>query len=170
MKNRSIIFVGMILVAFGAMACGEEEPNVADPSAESQGYIDDTSDYTSWSIFGEDDTPKESATHGGAFVVTYGNSSAHEAIEAEDYPFPEGTLIVKEQYPSADAGSPNTLSIMAKRSDDENDWYWLQTDTSGSVRIMGGNPVEGDVSMCSDCHGAATTKDMVYVDTYPWAE
>lgn len=163
-QKKWIVGLGMLIGLGVSVGCGGDSAELVEPNAQSQGYIESFEGYESWFRM-SDETPTLSAQHGGDYIITYGNELAENAIEAEEFPFPAGTIVVKEQYGSPE-GSPRTLSVMVKESDQEGDWYWLQTDMDRMVRVMGGEAVEGNVSMCAGCHGGASDTDRVFLQAY----
>ncbi len=82
-----------------------------------------------------------------------------------DFPYPEGTIVVKESFApdsSGKKGNLTGLTIMVKREagydPDNSDWEYLMTSADGAVQM------QGKVGMCIDCHTGAYDTD--YVFTY----
>ncbi len=139
------------------------------PSEDTRSVLDSIEGYGEWSTFSENSELMESSGHapGGnaLFVLTYRNSVVEQAEKDGTLPLPDGSLLVKENYPSADAESPAALTIMAKR---EGEWYWAQTTPEGRVLSdPEGNPVEGtDVAMCKNCHMMVEDNDFVFLHDF----
>ncbi len=98
-------------------------------------------------------------------VALCDNSTAQGAIDEEDFPFPDGSTLVKEVY----GGDQElmALDVMSKR---DGAWYWLGTADDGqTVRLHEGDLIEGDVAMCSGCHGGTAPSpptDSVFLAEY----
>ncbi len=145
------------------------KPSLLEPSEEAQAVIDSYEGYTEWSTFEENATRMQSSGHapGGnaMFVQTYRNSVVEEAEKDGTLPLPDGSVIVKENYPSADAEDPMALTVMAKTN---GEWFWLQVTPSGEVMTdPDGAAMEGfDVPMCVTCHSIVSDNDYVYLHDF----
>jgi hypothetical protein len=158
------VFAGVALFV-GLVGCGGEDG--AEPNAESLQIFEQIEGYSSWRNIGDKDSRTLSSTHSGMYTVSYHNDVAREAIESGSLPFPQGAIIVKESYASADDADPVALSIMAKQSSTAGDWYWIQSPGNSRVVVDGGSALEGrDVPMCASCHAAVAETDHVYLNTY----
>ncbi|MCF6334538.1 MAG: cytochrome P460 family protein [Spirochaetales bacterium] len=83
----------------------------------------------------------------------------------EDYPFPEGTIIVKESFKN-DKGSKGALSnltVMVKResgySPDYGDWEYIITKPDGAIAQ------QGTLSVCIKCHARGEDKDYTFINS-----
>lgn len=162
MNYRRICIALLALLTLTSLACGSDD--TVEPSSETQTYLDQIDGYDSWRILSEE-TPTQSASHSG-HIITYINTDGSDAVDAEDYPFPEGTTLVKEVFDEPDASSPSALDIMAKTDDTEEAWYWIGATGDGQrLRTNEGSAIEGDVAMCASCHSGSDT-DAVFLNEY----
>jgi hypothetical protein len=147
-------------------------PMLAEPSEEAAKVLDDIADYEAWSLFAENEERMESASHapGGMkmWVLAYRNDIVAEAETQGTLPLPDGSIIVKENYPGEDAETPMALTVMAKQ---DGEWFWLQSTPDGKVMVdPEGNPMAGtDVPMCLTCHEGAEDNDFVYLHDFDTA-
>ena len=97
--------------------------------------------------------PIEGRTHGRTDIYV---NQTREKIASDGeltYPFPDGTVIVKEVLESG------LIAIMRKVEGidpDHNDWQWIEYGSSGSVL--------GKDNSCWGCHSGAKSKDYVFTD------
>lgn len=121
-------------------------------------------DYKSWTRMNE--TPVFSATHGGSFVVTYVNSTGLAAARTGRFPFPVGTVIVKEAFANEGCkpGTPGAVFVMDKRArgydPGANDWHWVRYNADGT--LWGAGKSDSKVSFCPACHQTAKVNDYVF--------
>ena len=132
--------------------------------------VADFADYQSWTkINTETITGDISAMLGSAhegnkgFREVYVNETGEAAaLGNAAYPFPEGTIVVKESYKDAGGskGSLANLTIMVKRDggydSDNGDWEYLMASPAKAVQM------QGKLGMCIDCHAAAYDSDFVF--------
>jgi hypothetical protein len=119
--------------------------------------------YKSWSQFpGASPDLIKSGTHNGDFVRSYMNPVAVEAIENFTGEFPDGTILVKEQYADAEGKTLNGHTVMFKLDGydaDHGDWYWVAFNGKGETTQH-----NGQASYCYDCHMAVSSLDWVYTN------
>lgn len=115
-------------------------------------------DYKSWKLFpGTTAQMRGNAPH-GAFITTYVNEPALNAIEKKRGAMPPGSILVKENYGTDRNLAAVTLMYKSEGFDpDRNDWYWMQRMADGSVRA------EGKVSGCINCHTAQASNDYLFL-------
>jgi hypothetical protein len=130
----------------------------------------DFADYQGWTkvntetITGDVTAMLGSAHEGNkGFREVYVNAAGEAvALGRAAYPFPEGTVVVKESYKDSGGskGALANLTIMAKRESgydsDNGDWEYIMASPSQSVQM------QGKLTMCSDCHAAAFDSDYVF--------
>ena len=139
--------------------CGKKAQNPCNPCGgkmKATGKVyNDATHYRSWTKLTE---PALSLGHGGKHVVTYANSSAHDAIKRDRFPFKSGAKFVKEGYEDAGghAGELTTLYVMEKRG---SDWYYAMTDVKGHIQMEG---MSQQAQMCASCHAGAKKTDYVF--------
>ncbi len=148
---------GLLAESLGAQAqvlphgASPGEPT-AEPAGEARQIVQQALGYRSWARFPDYQRPKLSRAHWSAYVVAYFNLAAASAARTRDAPFPDGSILVKENRLQPD-GQPTALSIMAKQG---NAWYWIQATPGGRVFTTSGKPLSGrDVASCAGCHSAA---------------
>lgn len=100
---------------------------------------------------------KPSSIH-GARVKTFLDATGLETYQAGSFPYPEGTLSLKESHASEN-GPIQRLYVMKKiinYDPEHNDWYY-------AVMSLDGVPSQqGKVQMCISCHQSAAPKDYIY--------
>jgi len=133
-------------------------------SADTKALWGDISDYAKWGQFPESTELTLSETHNNMFVISYVNDVVTKAVADGTVPLPDGAIIVKENYAKKDDPMPMALTVMSKMG---KDWYWAQGTPDGQVFMGPDGPLEGkNVSMCVNCHGAATDNDSVLTHTF----
>jgi len=148
-------------VAFAAAlltlsACSEESPSreVYDLAIAGDAYKD-------WARFpNATDALYPSGQHNGDFVRSYMNDVAVAAIADFKGTFPDGTILVKEQYADAEGKTSNGHTVMWKRDGydpEHGDWYWIAFNAKGET-----TSADGMAPYCSDCHTAVKANDWVY--------
>ncbi|MFN0164838.1 MAG: cytochrome P460 family protein [Bryobacteraceae bacterium] len=94
----------------------------------------------------------------GAFITTYVNDLALNAINAKRGAIPPGGMVLKENYTPDRTLAAVTLMYKAEGfNPDANDWYWMQRTADGNV------PAEGRVAGCINCHNAKAGNDYLYL-------
>lgn len=164
MPRFSHVYSIFIVVAVPVIVgCGDSDSTSTEPTDETRQYLDEMEGYDAWTPLNEE--AKHSQSHGGRYIVTYQNQTAEDArgdVEAGESTFPEGSLFVKELHPEP-GGEVVGFDAMAKLSDEEGDWYWIQA-TADRSEIRDGN--QGDVDTCTACHGGPDAYDYVFLDAY----
>lgn len=93
----------------------------------------------------------------GAFLTTYVNEPAYKAIAGKKGKFPEGALIVQDNFDKNK--KLKTVDVMFKvkgYNPQDGDWFWVQYKPDG--RVMS----EGKIDECIKCHAAQKTNDYVF--------
>lgn len=99
--------------------------------------------------------PAEGGPHGG-FIDLYINDVMEDAI-AEGVPlerWPEGSIIVKDGWSSAEGGSFEYLSFMERR---DGGWFWGEYTGSGRLVSAGKND-----STCTGCHSSGEDQVLAF--------
>jgi len=162
----SFRFTGLIVTAALISGCSAFMP-------------DTWSDYQSWyKVTPEpttgDPTGALDGEHSGtdAYRVIYVNPIG-EAVNRgeEDFPYPEGTVFVKETYPSlerAESQSRPGLTVMVKLAEGEspgtNDWEFVAGGT-GMMGLMRGAEGSRWGEFCGDCHVRAFATDYNFINS-----
>ncbi len=103
--------------------------------------------------------------HAGAegFREVYINKTGKKVSTGrEDFPYPMGTIIVKESYTNEDGkkGELTGLTVMIKRGGlydpDNGNWEYMMVTPENEVMA------QGRVEMCIGCHAEATETDWVF--------
>jgi hypothetical protein len=117
--------------------------------------------YKSWAQFpGASPDLNLSGQHNNTFVRSFMNDVAVAAIADFDGSFPEGTILVKEQYEDAEGKvlSGHTVMLKIDGYDSEHgDWYWVAYDGKGKTTQFAGTP-----KYCWECHTGAMANDWVF--------
>ena len=162
---------GRVVVAVVAVACAVSwrtfaQTKPAEPPAgptveatgEAKRVLHDIEGYRSWPKFSRyEKGPKQSKGHGGTFVVAHYNEVAARAVRDSASGFSDGSVLVKENRPQADA-EPASLTTMAKLN---GAWFWVKSTPDGKVFTAKGKPLAGAVQGCIGCHVQAP-RDMVF--------
>ena len=111
--------------------------------------------YKSWQQFpGASPDLIASGLHNGDFVRSYMNDVAVAALAGFDGTFPDGTILVKEQYEDAEGKVLSGHTVMLKIDGydaDHGDWYWVAYNGKGETTQFAGKP-----EYCYGCHASAT--------------
>lgn len=130
------------------------------PEADGQAvynYITKTAPYQSWSLYpGTAKLYKGQHPH-GALLTTYVSGNAEAAIKARAGQFPDGSIIVKENYmPDQTLGAVTVMYRVNGYDPDAGDWFWAKYKADGAIEA------EGKVAGCIGCHTAAIQNDWVF--------
>ena len=145
-----------VLMMTLSVACSED-----DPSREAYDIAIAGDAYKDWEQF-PNATPdlKPSGQHNGDFVRSYMNDIAFKAIADFSGEFPDGSILVKEQFADVEGTKPNGHTVMWKREGydpEHGDWYWIAFNGAGETTVH-----NGMASYCSDCNAAVKTAAWVY--------
>jgi len=131
-------------------------------------------DYKSWEKVSETPStgpsPGLGAVHKGpeGFRFVYVNAVGREVIKGEGpYDYPEGTVIVKEQYDDQaafEAGGQPDVTVSLKVADvaggGKDNWHWADSYKSTA----------GESAFCSGCHSVPLATDFVFSNATYLAE
>ena len=120
-------------------------------------YISSENPYTNWSLWpGKKKLYSGTQPH-GAFLTTYVNDIALEALKTGRGEFPQGSIIVKENYSKEKKlGAVTVMFKVEGYNLDAGNWYWLKYQPDGPVEA------EGKVDSCINCHRAKMAADWVF--------
>jgi hypothetical protein len=97
-------------------------------------------------------TCRNSVEHGLVNVVVRVRAEQKDLYEAGPYPFPQGSLVVKEEYRDSGCTDLTGYTIMRKEAGgyfaEGGDWQWFTLDPLGTTLKDGKAPT------CSHCHAA----------------
>jgi hypothetical protein len=158
-KTRWIV-VAALTLSGAAVGCagGEEEE---DLSRELYDLSIAGDAYKSWQMFpGAATELYASGQHNGDFVRSYMNDVAFAAVSGFSGEFPDGSILVKEQYADAAGETLNGHTVMWKRAGydpEHGDWYWVAYTGAGATTKH-----NGQAPYCYDCHAAVKATDWVF--------
>lgn len=104
-----------------------------------------------WAIWPGTEAMKEGKSPHGAYLTTYVNEAALNAINEGADAMPEEALVVKENY--MEDQTLAKITAMAKMG---GDWYWMVYDAEGTVLQ------EGNLTSCIECHMSAEKDQLFY--------
>ncbi len=142
-----------------AVATASSQP-ARDPTLKTGPF----KDYHRWARMNA--TPIFSATHGNSFVVTYVNPTGLPAARTGTFPFPAGSVIVKEAFENQGCrpGRRGAVFVMEKREPgydpDGNGWHWVRYNPDGT--LWGEGKSGGPMDFCRACHSVARVNDFVF--------
>jgi Cytochrome P460 len=130
------------LLLIAPAACGGE-----DGGQETTLFPDDYA-----ATFEEVRDCRRSADHDLSYVRVLADPAAREPYQGREQAFPEGAVVLKEEFDFADdscSGDIVRWTVMSKLADgaapDNLDWRWQTVDTERSV-------VDEDAVRCAGCH------------------
>jgi hypothetical protein len=164
--KKYLLFMLVAVVSL-MVACGqqtaEEQNNEEMPAEETTNEEMETPEETTaetlwadiqnreeWPLMPGTEEMQEGKSPHGAFLTTYINEPAMEAIDANAEMMPDGAIVAKENYNENEEYVK--LTAMAKM---DGSWYWLVYGPEGEVMN------EGEIQSCIDCHNNAE-KDMLF--------
>lgn len=107
----------------------------------------------------------QGAEHGPINIVVRVRSELAAQYDNGPYPFPEGTLIVKEEYRDQECADLMGYTAMRKEQSgyfpESGDWQWFSLDPYGVVLKDGKQPT------CTKCHAdcnAKTRRDFTCIE------
>ena len=162
MKRGFFTAIKIAVLSLGLVMCATTDVNKTETGAF-EGYESWTKVNTE-TITGDTTSALGSAHEGTmgfreVFVNTAGETVA---LGKASYPFPEGSILVKEAYKNSggNKGALSNLTIMVKREagydPDNGDWEYLMTNAAKSIQR------QGPLDMCIGCHSAASSTDFVF--------
>ncbi len=120
-------------------------------------YITQTEPYKKWALWpGKGEFYKGLQPH-GAFLTTYVSKGALKTINKKTGSFPNGAILVKENYtPKKELDSITVMYRVKGYNPDAGDWFWAKYAADGTVQA------EGNVKGCINCHSIQKMNDWVY--------
>lgn len=120
-------------------------------------YISEKNPYTGWQLWPGTHQMFPGKRPHGAFLTVYVNDTALNSLNAHEKKFPQGSIIVKENYTAAKKLDAITAMYRVKGYNPMGgDWYWLRYTSEGKIQA------EGQVTSCIGCHSAMITRDWVF--------
>lgn len=140
-----------------ALAGGNQSELPVKKVGELYQYISRGNPYTGWQLWPGTHKMFPGRRPHGAFLTVYVNDIALKSLKAGEKKFPQGSIIVKENYTAA--RKLDFITAMY-RVDGYNpmggDWYWLKYSPKGGVEA------QGKITSCIGCHSAMITRDWVF--------
>ena len=122
-------------------------------------YITSKNQYTNWELWPGTKELYEGTQPHGAFLTTYVNDIAQDALQADKDTFPNGSIVVKENYNKNKKLAAVTAMYKVKDyNPSDGDWYWIKYLPNGQVEA------EGKVGSCIRCHSKMKSKDWVFTE------
>lgn len=164
--HRPAVFTSLSLVAASAVLAGCAALGIGgEPDAR-------WADYKTWTKASDEPTtgasPGLGAVHLGptGYRIVYVNDIGKDTLLGEGpYEYPEGTVIVKEQYKTEEAalsgeGAAVTVSLKVGSGEGADTWHWAPGYTKAA----------GESQFCSGCHSIPFAKDFVFSNATYLAE
>lgn len=120
--------------------------------------------YKEWARFPGGDALYESAQHRGDWVLSYLNEEAAAAVADWPGEFPDGSILVKEQYADEAGATLNGHTVMWKISGydpEHGDWFWAAFGPSGETTKQGKD------EYCWGCHQQSASAADWVVTAFP---
>ena len=157
------------LVIF-AIACGASALPTATPTPEPalpathaeavMQYLQNVNYQSGWELWPGLGEKYEGPPPHGMLLTTYLNDDAFNALAGEAGSFPNGSIIVKENYtPDGVLDATTVMYKVAGYNPEHNDWFWAKVLADGTVEA------EGQVEGCQACHSQEQNND--YIMTEP---
>ena len=162
--KRFFLLIVFTVGLFSVYAEGQQEGTSAS---------DDFSDYLNWvKVNQETITGDETGVLGPAherakgFREIYVNEAGKAVAYGEaEYPYPEGSVILKESFTEKDGGKGKlaSITVMIKREEgyDRDNGNWEYVNANGDFKISR----QGKIGMCIGCHSVMSGKDFTFWDS-----
>jgi hypothetical protein len=192
MKTRvGLAILCAVIGGFGVLKLalpGGAEPGVPRAGADenpvqidSSNLIQVLSNYKSWKVVNPEryfvpnptaalcaaPTQAEVSPHRGKYILVYTNPRAERPLTQMKTPvFPRGAVVVKEKYASAEAETPELLTVMVKQAKGYNpaagDWAYFVV-SAPELKIIAG----GKLKNCASCHTISKASGYVFRSYLP---
>jgi len=161
---RKLIYLTVIVLAIGFIYVGTGiSGDSTDQAAKLWSSLQDAKYQSSWALWPGKGKLYQGQHPHGAFLTTYINETAANALKAGVKDMPKGSIIVKENYmPDKKLGA---VTVMEKTGDGKDDYFWVKYMPNGSVAKMememDGKKMEvtlaGTPKGCVGCHVASVS-------------
>jgi len=160
---RKLLFLSVIVLALGFVYVGNSiSGDVSEQAATLWGSMQDAKYQDNWALWpGKGKLYTGTHPH-GAFLTTYTNETAANALKAGVKEMPKGSIIIKENYmPDKKLGA---ITVMEKTGDGKDDYFWVKYMPDGTIAKkeveMNGKKMSvtlaGSPKGCIGCHAAST--------------
>lgn len=164
-KTSFLVFLASLCLVVSGFSCAElgkmKEAKAREVEASGSAiwiYLQKADYRSTWKMWPGKGKLYEGTQPHGAFLTTYINSIAYDAVNAKKGELPAGSIIVKENY--APDKKFVAMSVMYKvegYNPEANNWFWVKYQLDGKI------DAEGKVERCIGCH--TTRKDNDYIWT-----
>jgi hypothetical protein len=141
------------------IACMKKDPQIpARGSGQALWtYITKTSPYTGWELWPGKGKFYEGTEPHGILLTTYANDVAQHAVKYHLPKYPDGSIIVKENYtPAKTLAAVTVMQKIKGYNPSAGDWFWVKYGPDGTIMK------EGKVGGCIKCHTDAKKTDYVF--------
>lgn len=158
--SRTILLPLALLVSLAlaglALAMSHGKMPAADGKAVIE-YISTTNPYQGWVLWPDKGKLYKGQHPHGAFLTTYLNASAAEAVKAKSGTLPAGAMVVKENYsPEKKLAAVTVMYRVAGYNPEGGDWFWLKYGPDGAIEK------EGKAPGCIACHASVKANDWLF--------
>ncbi|MEQ9618854.1 MAG: hypothetical protein RIG61_06740 [Deltaproteobacteria bacterium] len=161
---KKIICLSVIALLFGVVLAGVSYAGDTEKqAAQLWSTIQDAKYQDNWALFpGKGKLYKGTEPH-GMLLTTYVNETADQALKSGAKELPMGSILIKENYMPDEKLA--AITVMDKRGDDKDDWFWVKFNPDGTVatmemekdgKKMTTSVAGGKHTMCAMCHAAST--------------
>jgi hypothetical protein len=110
-----------------------------------------------WQLWPDKGKLYQGAEPHGMLLTTYLNDVAMSALSGDASSFPDGSIIVKENYtPDGVLDATTVMYKVAGYNAEHNDWFWAKVLADGTV------DAEGQVEGCQACHMSKRDNDYIW--------
>ncbi|MCH7949734.1 MAG: hypothetical protein E2O72_03850 [Candidatus Dadabacteria bacterium] len=159
---KKLLYLTIVILAFGFVYVGTViSGDSTDQAAKLWSSIQDAKYQDNWALWpGKGKMYKAQPPH-GAFLTTYINETAANALKAGVKEMPKGSIIIKENYmPDKKLAA---ITVMNKTGDGKDDYFWVKYMPDGTVAKKEVEkdgkkmsvPVAGTPKGCVGCHVAS---------------
>ena len=162
MRTVRLLFglVFLVVACVSATSPAVEMPLATGASL--QAYLDVQDYRETWALYpgkGKLYKPEIPSPH-GAFLTTYLNEAALQAIEDKRGALAEGSIIVKENYMLDGTCAGATVMYKVQGYDPSNkDWFWAKWGAQATIEE------EGMVQGCITCHSSKRDNDFIWTSS-----
>jgi len=132
---RKLLYLTVIVFAVGLLYVGEGiSGDSTKQAAKLWSSLQDAGYQDSWALWPGKGKMYQGQHPHGAFLTTYINETAANALKAGVKDMPKGSIIIKENYmPDKKLGA---VTVMDKTGDGKDDYFWVKYMPDGSVAKM----------------------------------
>lgn len=151
--NKNLRILMLLIAGTAIVSCAYDEaarePTLPEPTASAVwNYLQAENYEARWAFWPGKDALYEGQPPHGAYLTTYVNPLALDALTNNAATMPTGSFIVKENYSPEKTLAAVTVMYKAPAgyNPEHNDWFWLKRTADGEVEAA------GRVDGCQNCH------------------